>query len=389
MARKTKKTLYIVFIDYEKAYDRVDRNTLLQNLAQSGCGSRFLCAIANMLKCTKSIIGSDSFEAKAGVRQGGSTSCSLFTYFINATITKINEFGVDGFLGTLHCLLLMDDTAIVATSRAAMEAKLNLLIQSTNELKHTKIHPVKSRFFAINTADKDPFIVEDIVISHTDQYVYLGATLSNDSIKHQVAKHMAAKQSHARKFYSFLSKNSDAPFCVKKHVWDSALNSAILYGCESWLVKDLKDVQSVYLATVKALLGVRVQTPTDLVYIELDIPSAQAMIMKRQMTFISKYKERDSYDGSPLQIAVELAKQFKSPMGKYLAELETMQNDPVSTFKTLLHERVYTLKAQGVLHIGIRIQVCQCMKCIPSQHVFMKNTEYLPPGCALALTDCE
>ncbi len=95
-----------------------------------------------------------------------------------------------------------------------------------------------------------------------------------------------------------------------------------------------------YLATAKALLGVRVQTPTDLVYIELDIPSVQAMIMKRQMAFLCKYSERDSYEGSPLQVAVDLAKQYKSPMGKYLVELEAMQNDPVTTFKTELCERI-------------------------------------------------
>ena len=42
-AQKLKQDLYIViFIDYEKAYDYVDRNKLLSSIARKGCGRRFI-----------------------------------------------------------------------------------------------------------------------------------------------------------------------------------------------------------------------------------------------------------------------------------------------------------------------------------------------------------
>ncbi len=68
-------------------------------------------------------IGSESFSASAGVRQGASTSCPLFTFFIQSTIDAIATSGPDGGLGNLHTLLLMDDTVILATSRKQITEK--------------------------------------------------------------------------------------------------------------------------------------------------------------------------------------------------------------------------------------------------------------------------
>jgi hypothetical protein len=267
---------------------------------------------------------------------------------------KINEYGVDGFLGLLHCLLLMDDTVILATSRRAMVKKLKLLVESTKALKYTKVHPVKSKFFAINTNDKEPFVIEDIVISHTDLYVYLGTFMSDDTINQQVIQHIDKKQSHARKLYSFLSKNADAPFCVKRQVWDSALTFAILYSCESWWTRNLTCVQSTYLATAKALLGVRMQTPSDLVYIELDIPSVQCLVKKKQIDFLQKVKNSEFFEKCPLKVVLNMARDCKCPMGLYLSELESSHIDPVTQFKNSIREKVTSSQSSR----------CTAYKCI-------------------------
>ncbi len=343
-ARKTKKKLYVVFVDYEKAYDRVNRNTLLNMLAQSGCGRVFLSAVARSITVTRNVLGDCYFDATAGVRQGGSTSCSLFTFYINVTIQKIAEFGIDGFLGTLHCLLLMDDTVILASSRDAMNRKLLLLMEATKQTDMS-VHPTKSKYFAINTADHDPFVLGDVVISYQDVYTYLGSPISNSSMVKQVADHAATKQCHVRKFASFIARNSDAPFEIKRKVWESCLNSALLYSCESWMVKNLNPVQTQYLSSVKELLGVRMQTPSSLIYIELDIPSVQALVKKRQVDFLSKVKQSSHFHGSPLQYAMQLAKESKCPMGVYLQELESITSDPVTEFSVLNKDSVQNSEA--------------------------------------------
>ena len=81
-AKKRGRVLYVVFIDYIKAFDKVDRSKLLNMLANKGCSKKFLMALGRTLQDTKSRIGNTEFLSSIGVRQGGVTSTSLFTFWI-------------------------------------------------------------------------------------------------------------------------------------------------------------------------------------------------------------------------------------------------------------------------------------------------------------------
>ena len=244
-AQKTKQTLYITYIDYIKAYDKLNRGILLQKLADQGCGSKYLAALANSLRLTKNVLGNGIFTSSVGVKQGSANSCSLFTFYVNSTVKAIKMFGNDGFLKGIHSLLFMDDTVVLATSRDAMQRKLALLHNETVAIK-MEIHPGKSKFMVINSKDNVPFVLENIVISHTNEYIYLGTPISDSSLKKQVKAHIDIKRSHLMRFSAFVKKNKEAPFPVKELVFQSALSSAVLYGCESWLRASAKREASFY-----------------------------------------------------------------------------------------------------------------------------------------------
>ena len=339
IARYTKQTLYVTFIDYVKAYDKINRNTLLKMLAYQGCGSKFLRAIANTLMVANNMIGSSQFISTAGVRQGGASSCSLFTFYINKTITAINSFGDDRFLGSLHCLLLMDDTVLLATSRESMLKKLDLLISATDSLD-MELHPHKSKFMVVNSIDKEPIVFGNTTISHTEKYVYLGNPISIAPISTQVADHLSMKSTHIRKFSTFLAKNSNAPFWVKSKVLESALCSAIFYGSESWITADLTAANRAHIGALKNMLGVRQQTNTDTVYCESGSANAKAIITRRQRNFLKNARARNDYFGSPMQMAVDLAIQTRSPMGKQLQQILNLKDDPVKIFLRELQDKV-------------------------------------------------
>ncbi len=101
---------------------------------------------------------------------------------------------------------------------------------------------------------------------------------------------MLSPSSVIRKFSSFLAKNYDAPFVVKKVIWQNTLSSATLYSCETWMVKDITAVQTEYMSYVKDLLGVRTQTPSNIIYVELDNPSGNALVRRRQISFLKKQR---------------------------------------------------------------------------------------------------
>ena len=62
---------------------------------------------------------------------------------------------------------------------------------------------------------------------------------------------------HVLQFVSFLRKNNDIPFAVKRRVCGAALMSSLLYGCESCVGANLKPVIKLYNWALKQMLGVR------------------------------------------------------------------------------------------------------------------------------------
>ncbi len=112
VAKKVK--LWLMFVDFTKAYDRVPRYKLLDELKLAGCGKRFLLVLKAMYMCTKFVLRSAIICASAGVKQGAPLSCLFFVFYVDIMIKKIRSYGPDGFLGLLHSLLLMDDTAVVS-----------------------------------------------------------------------------------------------------------------------------------------------------------------------------------------------------------------------------------------------------------------------------------
>ena len=74
-----KKKMFVVFVDFSKAYDRVPRHLLLRRLQAFGCGATMIKIISAMYNHTSMMLRSAMISTSIGVRQGSPTSCFLFT----------------------------------------------------------------------------------------------------------------------------------------------------------------------------------------------------------------------------------------------------------------------------------------------------------------------
>ncbi len=207
----------------------------------------------------------------------------LFTFFVDCIVDAIAASGPDGWLGNFHTLMQMDDTAIVATSHMKLVDKLRCLTQCSDNFGQS-MHPVKSKFFSVNCHDKNPIVLDNVTVSYTEIYIYLGTPMSNAPLHKQVQNHISNKHNHCMKFTSFLYKNSDAPYHVKESVWQSVLTSALFYSYEICPCKDLHAVNVRYKSTLKQLLGVRATTCNDLVVLEAGLPIARSHIRNTKRT---------------------------------------------------------------------------------------------------------
>ena len=176
MAKRKKLKLFVTFVDFKMAYDRVPRDVLFMILKRIGCWTVMLAILVSMYTVTQSVVGTAVVAATIGVRQGSPTSCILFIIYVNELIALIkNNCGINGFLTWLHMLMLMDDTVFFSTTRHGMEHKLRLLnkyCQDYGMLVNNK----KINFFPLNCSpeERTKFTV---VVEWCDSYTYLGSIL--------------------------------------------------------------------------------------------------------------------------------------------------------------------------------------------------------------------
>ncbi len=253
-----------------------------------GCRAVMVAAQVAMYRETYSVVGAAIVTATVGVRQGSPTSCLLFVLLVNDLIRLLKErCGPDGFLSWLHVLMLMDDTVLLSTTRRGMEVKLAVLNAFCRDYVMV-INESKTKFFVINENETDvlAFALGELRVSWCDLYVYLGCMFTSDgSVTSAIAAHAQAKMCHVLKFCSFLKKNFEVPFYVKRKLYEAALMSSVLYGCESWLNGDLRPVIKLYNWGLKQLLGVRMTTCNDLCYLESGFPPLRALVTQRQRKF--------------------------------------------------------------------------------------------------------
>ena len=133
-ARMKRFKLFVVFVDFSKAYDIVPRKKLFMVMKRLGCGAVMLAALVAMYRTTESIIGSVVLAASQGVRQGSPTSCFLFIIFVNVLIRNVKvKCQSERFIEWLQILMFMDDTVLLSVTRENMCRKLKILCDYCDE----------------------------------------------------------------------------------------------------------------------------------------------------------------------------------------------------------------------------------------------------------------
>ena len=322
--RKRKK-LFIMFVDFRKAYDLVPRNRLFEILIKLGCGATMLAALMAIYQDTSCILGSTIITSTIGVRQGSPTSCYLFVIFVDVLILMFKSRCVpEPIIQWLHVLMLMDDTIIFATSREKAQEKLDILNEYC-EANGMQINESKTKFMAINGSpmDKVSFMMGTHRVRHCESYVYLGVPITADGRNESTLKmHIENKNKELNKLFIFLAINYDAPFTVKKRVVEAAFTSSLLYGCESWLNVPLKPVEKMYHSAIKALLGVRVSATNQLCLLEGGFKPLVGLVKDRQKKFFKKMAERPHHHQDPFSHAMEIVNALNKPMKKYIQSIK-------------------------------------------------------------------
>ena len=116
--RKQKKDLYMVFIDFEKAYNKVPRNIMWWALEKHKVTTKYITLIKDMYKDATTFVrtcdgNTTDFPINIGLHQGSALSPYLFALVMDEVTRDIQ--------GEIPwCMLFADDVVLVDESRAGL-----------------------------------------------------------------------------------------------------------------------------------------------------------------------------------------------------------------------------------------------------------------------------
>jgi len=121
---KNQKELYVIILDFKKAFDKCHIPTLLSKLDKKGIGGKLLKVIADMYTdAHASLQINDTLGQRFKVTRGVSQGCVLSPLFFDIYLDDLLERFRESGLGVpIHCLLLnafgfADDLALIASDK--------------------------------------------------------------------------------------------------------------------------------------------------------------------------------------------------------------------------------------------------------------------------------
>ena len=245
----------------------------------------------------------------------------------------LKVLGNDSFLLDVHALMLMDDTVLQANTRERIIEKFTILMKFCEKYGMV-VNELKTQMMVINGVARDryDFAVGGVVVKHTTSYIYLGSPFTeNGKINDVIKLHVKSRMKDLNKFKIFCKKNETMPYCFKKKVLEAAIMSSLLYGCETWITNNLKEVEKVYISAVKSILGVRETTRNDTVLLEAGMLSLRNLVIKRTSGFLKKELCADQTDDTPLRKIFTICKTKKTGGYRFLSQTENQANQNSNT----------------------------------------------------------
>ena len=283
-----------IILDYEKAFDFVNRAHIINHLKEKGAGARFIRNVASMYEETSYIpklgnkIG-ESIVAKHGVTQGRQTSTSFFSFEVQDMAKSISAPG--SIMNKHNVLQLADDSALLSEKKVFLNTQFTqCLTFSKNIFMFPNID--KTVFLHLNeNTDTEPIAIDESTVikpAKNKEYVYLGVKFvaSNDMVIH-IRKNLSSRTLNIHKYNEWLLVNEATPIKVKVHVLYTCMFKAYLYGVEAWWKIDevADEILLLERKLLKRILCVKSSVPDDIIYLELDRADILASIKQRQYGF--------------------------------------------------------------------------------------------------------
>ena len=236
------KSLYICFIDYEKAFDKVKHEQLLETLRDLHLDGKDLRLIENLYwnQIAAVRVGnelSEWQEIQRGVRQGCVLSPDLFNIYSEMIMRELEDLeGVRVGGRNITNIRYADDTALLADSEPKMQCLVNTLV-SESLRKGLKVNFTKTKVMVVSKCNEQinaAITIDGNTLEQVDSFSYLGSTLTEGGrCEKEIKTRISIAKESFKKIQNLVANQSISVGLrtrfVKAYAW-----STFSYGCEAW-----------------------------------------------------------------------------------------------------------------------------------------------------------
>eukprot|EP00808_Paulinella_micropora_P018271 g45059.t1 len=271
----TRRSTYLFFVDFRKAFDTVWQDGLWERLWQSGIRGRAWRIIRDAYRGIRMRVLVDGcltqpVPVSQGVRQGDPLSPVLFLIFIDALAEMLAErckglaYSPEGpaTRRQLRSLLYADDVVMLAESPEELNAMIEV-VRSFCDTWRIEINLTKSQVMEVHPRGvcrkAEGYYYGSKAIEVVKQYKYLGLMLT-DTLSWDA--HHERALAKARKGHVALARlfaRREIPFAAKRAMWTTTTLSSLEYGAEVTTFNDTKGRQyeAIQHHALTAMLSIR------------------------------------------------------------------------------------------------------------------------------------
>ncbi|KAK3553592.1 hypothetical protein QTP70_005764 [Hemibagrus guttatus] len=229
--RDGQRELHCVFVDLEKAYDRVPREELWYCMRKSGVAEKYVRVVQDMYERSRTVVRcavgqTEEFKVEVGLHQGSALSPFLFAIVMDQLSEEVRQ-------ESPWTMMFADDIVICSESREQVEENLERW-RFALERRGMKVSRSKTEYMCVNEREGSGTVrLRGEEMKKVQEFKYLGSTVqSNGECEKEVKKRVQAGWNGWRKVSGVLCERKISAR-IKGKVYRTVVRLAMLYGLET------------------------------------------------------------------------------------------------------------------------------------------------------------